>query len=476
MLVKLFLFLSVASFGYSTVINMNFEDCHLVKTRVPERGIVCSNYERAHRLAERLGQCKIHRSSWGPFVAVGHFKGEEIFIASAPIGPGAGIIFTELYAAGAKFILRYGSDDVKSPGSEEQRLVKIIDEADNLYGFNIQSGVPKEEWGKPLPASSILVDHLVASAKKRSIPFEKRICHHLANYHALRTPEKFIKERAESLKQQLGMLDHRGKKASFDMETAVLYRVARDFECHAATVLQTIDKEVMNTSPEEKRAYQHAREIEEGFFFNFVLKTLVEIPDYSICQYRTTANQIRMNAEKLLAEKKILERLAPYAEVFPTGSYALNLMSWNDIDLTVFPKPGVDIKEVFAAMMQESFHDKDFVEAQTINFMGDFKPDRPRGLYLGLKYNTPDLGGRWKIDIFMPKDRVNEPASKLLTRMKNELTEEQRNLILEMKFKMKNPEGRIPSMGSFELYQLVLDRNLGRDELEACLKGKGLPA
>lgn len=127
-------------------IHLTVEDCLFVKYPVPEKGIVCSNYERALRLCQRLDCVEMHKCAWGPFVAIGEYKGEKIFVGCASVGTGSGLLFTELYVAGAKYIIRYGSDDVKAPPHSDAYLVKIVDEADNLYGFNIQSGVDPIEW------------------------------------------------------------------------------------------------------------------------------------------------------------------------------------------------------------------------------------------------------------------------------------------------------------------------------------------
>lgn len=244
-------------------------DCLFVQCQVPEKGIICSNYDRALRLSKRLGQSEMHRCAWGPFVVIGTYNGERVFVACAPVGTGSGLVFTELFVNGAKYIVRYGSDDVKKPPESDAYLVKIIDEADNLYGYNIQSGVAQEEWGKAVPASSKIVQTLIETAEELGIAYETRICHHLENYHALRCPDKFSDERSVRLKQILSDLNNNPKPASYDMETAVLFRVAKDFGAHAASVLQTVNK--------ERNDFEQAKEVEELFFFNYVLSALSKL-------------------------------------------------------------------------------------------------------------------------------------------------------------------------------------------------------
>lgn len=188
-------------------IYLTLDDCLFVKFPVPEKGVVCSNYDRALRLSEKLENSRMHKSAWGPFVVIGEHQGREIFVACASVGTGAGLLFTELFTAGAKYIIRYGSDDVKTPPESDAYLVKIVDEADNLYGFDIQSGVASEEWGRSLYASPEIVKALVEAAQVRGLEYEMRICHHLENYHGLRSPDKFFGERGfrlQSILEELG--------------------------------------------------------------------------------------------------------------------------------------------------------------------------------------------------------------------------------------------------------------------------------
>ena len=258
-------------------IHLTLEDCLFVKYPVPEKGIVCSNYERALRLSQKLEQEEMHKCAWGPFVVIGTYKGERIFIGCASVGTGSGLLFTELFVAGAKYIIRYGSDDVKAPPDSDAYLVKIVDEADNLYGFNIQSGVDPIEFGASVNASSDIIDSLVSTAKSKGIAYEMRICHHLENYHGLRSFNKFSPERKNRIERILEELNKNPKPASYDMETAVLFRVAKDFGLHAATILQTVNKEGSKLSSYEGENYKQAIEAEENIFFNYVLDVLLSI-------------------------------------------------------------------------------------------------------------------------------------------------------------------------------------------------------
>lgn len=175
-----------------TDIVLDLEQNLFIRKPVPEKGIVCSNAERAKRVATAyLNNTQTFSCSWGAQVWIGNYKFAKdedrklakVFVALAPVGSGSGLVFTELFSAGAKFLVRYGSDDVKNPEPYEyQNCVKIIDETDNLYGYCQASGVDPSEWGQSVFASPQLLETFQKEAKERELVTEIRICHHLENY------------------------------------------------------------------------------------------------------------------------------------------------------------------------------------------------------------------------------------------------------------------------------------------------------
>jgi len=314
---------------------LTLEDNLFVRIAVPKQGVVCSNQSRVDRICSVLDNRVCYEVPWGPKIYIGEYKSTPFFIASAPVGSGSGLMFTELYAAGAEYIVRYGSDDygsddVKNPGEYEHEIIKIIDEADNLYGYNIASGTPEEDWGQVVAASHVLVKCLKEESNSRNLQVETRICHHLENYHSLRTPHKFASDREKVLRAQLAQLEARkdanaamtesgsacAKKSSFDMETAVLFTVAKDFtgytidsskattgkdtssdyvqstntgtntgtntstrsyvHKHAASVLQTVNKENHKLGPYEGENKTIALKLEQTFI-EFILSAMMRL-------------------------------------------------------------------------------------------------------------------------------------------------------------------------------------------------------
>lgn len=182
------------------------------------------------------------------------------------------------------------------------------------------------------------------------------------------------------------------------------------------------------------------------------------------CEYLKRARTIRANATKLLQDKQIEVSIKGIGELFYTGSYALDLMTWNDIDMQVVVKPGVDPIRALGSFFTSISQDHDFIEAQMINFTGNYKPKMPRGVYVGIKLNVPQFGGEWKLDLWALSNEDFEKNRKLLELLHAKLTPERQKQILGYKHEMMQRNGRVPQMGSHMLYQALLIEELeGRE-------------
>ena len=91
-----------------------------------------------------------------------------------------------------------------------------------------------------------------------------------------------------------------------------------------------------------------------------------------------------------------------------------------------------------------------------IRFHGNYKPKMPRGIYLGIKIDCPDLGGIWKLDIWSLEQADFDKNRSLIETLQSKLDLRNRDLILELKHEMMAGSGRVPKMGSHFLYQAVL--------------------
>ena len=109
---------------------------------------------------------------------------------------------------------------------------------------------------------------------------------------------------------------------------------------------------------------------------------------------------IRKQAEKLLAKTKLIERLTVYGKVFITGSYRMNMMCWNEIDLYI--EDSEELRENWFRLVNEVF-----TTLKPYRFDGAYKADK---LFLGCE--TDITGDCWNIDIWV-RDRAHIENSKV---------------------------------------------------------------
>lgn len=166
---------------------------------------------------------------------------------------------------------------------------------------------------------------------------------------------------------------------------------------------------------------------------------------------------IRENAARLIAEKKIEPMIREIGELFYTGSYALDLMTWNDIDMQIVLKKGLDPVEELSRILLHFTKDPDIIETQMIHFKGDYKPRMPRGLYLGIQLY---FGGIWKMDLWVLQEKDFEENRTMIRTFQEKLTPELRAFILELKTELMQGKERIPQRGSHLLYEAVLMEGL----------------
>lgn len=107
--------------------------------------------------------------------------------------------------------------------------------------------------------------------------------------------------------------------------------------------------------------------------------------------------QIHAEANEILDEKGLRKILASYGTVHVTGSYALGLMTWRDLDIYLandrisefdFFTLGREIVDAFQPVKM-SFRNERVVKTQGL----------PAGLYWGI-YLGDERKGAWKIDVW----------------------------------------------------------------------------
>lgn len=188
-----------------------------------------------------------------------------------------------------------------------------------------------------------------------------------------------------------------------------------------------------------------------------------------------TVKRIRDNARAVIEQLDLENVASAFGELVYTGSYSLDLMTWNDIDMQLLLKEGIDAMPALIDILRQIASSPHFIRSTIIHCRGEVKPQMPRGVYLGCQLDFPNLGGKWKLDLWCLSSDDFDRNRLLLEKIRSELTPEKRQLILKMKNELQRKEGRVPQMGSHLLYEAVVFKGLtSREALLAYLRERGV--
>jgi len=194
----------------------------------------------------------------------------------------------------------------------------------------------------------------------------------------------------------------------------------------------------------------------------------------NIDSFQEQADSIHQNAEQVLKCLEVSNTLQKYGTLFFTGSYALDLMTWNDIDMQLVPKDGLDVKQAFSEIFSHFLQHDAFVRSKVIHFQRDYQPAMPRGLYLGLEFLLEEFGGRWKLDFWVLQQPDFDKSRTFVKEIEHILDPKIRALILEIKHEMMSGSDRVPKLGSYELYRALLKGYRTKSAITQYLKKKNL--
>jgi hypothetical protein len=176
---------------------------------------------------------------------------------------------------------------------------------------------------------------------------------------------------------------------------------------------------------------------------------------------------LQAEADELLASFGLLPALTAIGRPVRTGSAALGLMVWRDLDVTVVCGR-LDAEAVAALGHRLALH-PDVREVTYRDDTGDHNADPtayPDGLYLGVKANRPE----WRIDLWFVDEPDRQPDLNHLATLAPRITDEVRLAILRVKDAWN---GR-PGYSSYDVYRAVLDHGVQNPEqYQAFLEARG---
>lgn len=179
--------------------------------------------------------------------------------------------------------------------------------------------------------------------------------------------------------------------------------------------------------------------------------------------YLNKSQKIKKAADVFLHDKQISKILSAYGEVIFTGSYATDLMTWNDIDIQLIIPKSTDPIDAFSILARHFLADTDVAKVKIMNCTPGKKPSMPIGVYMGIDYKIFGTETKWKMDIWALDEEYLEADRKLKAMIILKITPDLKELILKLKFSLTAAFGRVPQLGSYYIYQAVFQYNLSEE-------------
>ena len=162
-------------------------------------------------------------------------------------------------------------------------------------------------------------------------------------------------------------------------------------------------------------------------------------------------------AKDLLENRGLKRTLEKYGSILPTGSFALDLMTWRDLDLylmsdnlssTDFFKLGADINDLLNPVKM-SFRNE--ILAKT--------DGQPNGLYWGV-YLGNERKGAWKIDLWCVSKVEALTRHRFCEDLGKKLNSENRSVIHDLKSRCWENKYYRKEFYSTDIYDAVLKNDI----------------
>ena len=140
------------------------------------------------------------------------------------------------------------------------------------------------------------------------------------------------------------------------------------------------------------------------------------------------SGELRERAEKILDDTGLLAELAKYGEVHPIGSYRMDIMAWNDIDIDV-RNDGMNLEKLYALTnyVLKTFHPVWYEAKEEITDEGKTVWFHGWEAYIG--------GELWNFDIWFFDEETITKAEQFCSGISEKLTDapEKKEIIAQIK-------------------------------------------
>jgi hypothetical protein len=168
---------------------------------------------------------------------------------------------------------------------------------------------------------------------------------------------------------------------------------------------------------------------------------------------------LQAEAASVLADLDLFSVLGRAGRPVQTGSVALGLMVWRDIDVTILC-PRLEVATVLEPHCALASH-RGVRQVQFRNDTGAWNvdPAYPDGLYLGVDYGTAG-GHDWKLDLWFLLEGTTQYDLRHIETLPPRLTPVTRLAILRIKDAWYTRPAYRSQVRSYDIYEAVLDHGV----------------
>jgi len=162
-------------------------------------------------------------------------------------------------------------------------------------------------------------------------------------------------------------------------------------------------------------------------------------------------------AKKILISDGLQDVLGKYGEVLPTGSYALDLMTWRDLDLYLISED-ISTTKFFELGAEINNHLNPIKMSFRNEYPGKTK-NLPKGLYWGI-YLGNERNAAWKIDLWCVSGSETLRRHQFCKNLESRLNSENRSIIHELKEKCWKNRHYRKRFYSIDIYDAVVKHSI----------------
>jgi hypothetical protein len=166
------------------------------------------------------------------------------------------------------------------------------------------------------------------------------------------------------------------------------------------------------------------------------------------------ADKLRGEAELVLQLIRMGDILRQYGQVYPTGSYYLDVMAFPDIDLYITKVSFEQLFEIGSQIMGSD------LVTQVLFDRSDDPLHLPEGLYLKSRLNYGNWGRPWKVDLWSLDEKVILHKMEEMRHFQQKMTLKLREQITCYKLSVLTSQLRTPMYSGYYIYKAFIDEGL----------------